>query len=66
MFGEGLKGRFIAFAPDGAQLVTQQFAANLMSNSLSPDGNFAICQTASLFQRNRVFGYSRLSGTNKH
>ncbi len=46
MFGEGLKGRFFAFAPDGTQLVTQQFAANLMSNSLSPDGQFAICQTA--------------------
>lgn len=46
MFGEGLKGRFVAFAPDGTQLVTQQFAANLMSNSLSPDGKFAICQTA--------------------
>ncbi len=46
MFGEGLQGRFVAFAPDGSQLVTQQFAANLMSNSLSPDGKFAICQTA--------------------
>jgi len=46
MFGEGLKGRFVAFAPDGTQLITQQFAANLMSNSLSPDGKFAICQTA--------------------
>lgn len=46
MFGEGLKGRFVAFAPDGSQLVTQQFAANLMSNSLSPDGKSAICQTA--------------------
>jgi len=46
MFGEGLKGCFVAFAPDGTQLVTQQFAANLMSNSLSPDGKFAICQTA--------------------
>jgi hypothetical protein len=46
MFGEGLKGRFVAFAPDGTQLVAQQFAANLMSNSLSPDGKFAICQTA--------------------
>jgi hypothetical protein len=46
MFGEGLKGRFVAFAPNGTQLVTQQFAANLMSNSLSPDGKFAICQTA--------------------
>ena len=46
MLGEGLKGRFVAFAPDGTQLITQQFAANLMSNSLSPDGKFAICQTA--------------------
>ena len=46
MFGEGLKGQFVAFSPDGTQLVTQQFSANLMSNSLSPDGKFAICQTA--------------------
>ncbi len=46
MFGEGLQGRFVAFAPDGTQLVTQQYAANLMSNSLSPEGKFAICQTA--------------------
>lgn len=46
MFGEDLQGRFVAFAPDGSQLVTQQFSANLMSNSLSPDGKFAICQTA--------------------
>ena len=46
MFGEGLQGRFVAFAPNGSQLVTQQFAANLMSNGLSPDGRFSICQTA--------------------
>ncbi len=46
LFGEGLQGRFVAFAPDGRQLIEQQFAANLMSNGVSPDGRFAICQTA--------------------
>jgi tetratricopeptide (TPR) repeat protein len=46
MFGEGLQGRLVAFAPDGSQLVSQHFAANLMSNGLSTDGRFAICQTA--------------------
>ena len=46
MFGEGLQGRFVAFATDGRNLIEQQIAANLMSNGLSPDGKFAICQTA--------------------
>lgn len=46
LFGDGLQGRFVAFAPDGRQLIEQQFAANLMNNGLSPDGCFAICQTA--------------------
>lgn len=46
MFGQGLHGRFVAYDPEGQRLVEQQFAANLMSNSLSPDGRYAICQTA--------------------
>lgn len=46
MFGQGLKGRFHAFAHDGRPLIEQQVAANLMSNSLSPEGRFAMCQTA--------------------
>lgn len=46
MFGQGLQGRFVAFAHDGRTLIEKQVAANLMSNSLSADGRFAICQTA--------------------
>lgn len=46
MSGEGLKGTFLAFSPDGRLRVAQRIAANLISNSLSPDGRHAICQTA--------------------
>ncbi|BDW82238.1 hypothetical protein MACH24_16760 [Erythrobacter sp. Dej080120_24] len=46
MFGQGLQGRFVAFNSKGQTLIAQQFAANLMSNSLSPDARTAICQTA--------------------
>lgn len=46
MFGQGLHGRFVAFDLEGQTLFEQQFAANLMSNSLSPDGKYANCQTA--------------------
>lgn len=46
MFGEGLQGTFLAFGPDGRLRVAQRIAANLISNSLSPDGRHAICQTA--------------------
>lgn len=46
LFGDGLKGRFIAFRGDGAKLVEKELAANLISNALSDDGCFAICQTA--------------------
>lgn len=46
MFGNGLQSRFIAYDRDGQQLINQHFAANLMSNSLSSDGRYAICQTA--------------------
>jgi hypothetical protein len=46
MFGEGLKGRFVAFRRDGTVILSRDIAANLMSNGLSNDGQFAICQTA--------------------
>lgn len=46
MFGDGLKGRFVAFRADGEKLVEKELAANLISNGLSDDGRFAICQTA--------------------
>ncbi len=46
MFGDGLKGRFIAFRADGEKLVEKELTANLFSNGLSADGRFAICQTA--------------------
>ena len=46
MLGEGLKGRFVAFRRDGTAILARDIAANLMSNGLSNDGQFAICQTA--------------------
>lgn len=46
MFGEGLKGRLVAFRRDGTAILARDIAANLMSNGLSNDGQFAICQTA--------------------
>lgn len=46
MFGHGLHGRFVACDSHGQTLIAQQFSANLMSNGLSPDGRYAICQTA--------------------
>lgn len=46
MFGHGLHGRFVACDSQGQTLIAQQFSANLMSNGLSPDGRYAICQTA--------------------
>lgn len=46
MLGEGLKGQFVAFRRDGTAILARDIAANLMSNGLSNDGQFAICQTA--------------------
>jgi hypothetical protein len=46
MFGEGLKGRLVAFRRDGTAILARDIAANLMSNGLSNDGRFAIYQTA--------------------
>ena len=45
LLGEGLKGVFRAFAPSGAPIVEQAFAANLVNNGLSQDGRMAVCQT---------------------
>jgi len=46
MFGEGLKGTFCAFSPNGAEILSHRFKANLYNNGLSKDGEFAVCQTA--------------------
>lgn len=46
LFGDGLNGRFVAYRPDGSEIVARDFAANLFTNGLSADGHFAICQTA--------------------
>jgi hypothetical protein len=43
---ETLNGAFAAFGPDGRKLVSRKFSANLYNNGLSPDGRFAVCQTA--------------------
>ena len=46
MFGDGLNGRFLAFAPDGTPIIEREFSANIASSGLSDDGRIAICQTA--------------------
>ena len=45
-FGDGLKGRFLAFRSDGSQILSHDLEANLFNNGLSSDGRLAICQTA--------------------
>lgn len=45
-FGDGLKGRFLAFRADGSRILAQDLEANLSNNGLSGDGGLAICQTA--------------------
>lgn len=44
-FGDGLKGRFLAFNADGVPIVSRDFSANLFNNGLSEDGRLAVCQT---------------------
>ena len=46
LFGDGLNGRFLAARADGSRILERQFTANLFNNGLSPDGGFAVCQTA--------------------
>ena len=40
-----LKGRFLAFHPDGTRALSHEFSANLGTNAISADGRFAACQT---------------------
>jgi tetratricopeptide (TPR) repeat protein len=42
--GEGSKGTFLAFASSGQQVIQHLFSANLYTNGLSDDGQYAICQ----------------------
>lgn len=43
---ETLSGTLKAFSPDGKAFFTRKFKANLLNNGLSPDGRWAVCQTA--------------------
>jgi tetratricopeptide (TPR) repeat protein len=47
LFGSGTQGDFFAFDKSGRQLTSRSYSANLLSNGLSVDGSFAVCQTAS-------------------
>lgn len=40
-----LAGTFTAFRPDGSQIISRSYAANLLNNGLSHDGRLAACQT---------------------
>jgi hypothetical protein len=43
---ETLNGTLAAFQPDGTLILSRKFKANLFNNGLSPDGRWAVCQTA--------------------
>jgi hypothetical protein len=43
---ETLNGTFAAFCPDGTPILSRKLKANLFNNGLSPDGRWAVCQTA--------------------
>jgi len=45
LFDSGLNGVFYAFGPTGEGIVQHRFEANLYTNGLSDDGEFAVCQT---------------------
>lgn len=45
-FGEGLKGTFIAFSSDGLRILKKKFYAKIFNAAISPDGDYAVCQTA--------------------
>ena len=44
MLGDGLKGTFRAYTPDGSSILSFRFEANLYNNGISEDGQFAVCQ----------------------
>lgn len=44
LLGDGLKGTFLAYAPDGSNILRFRFEANLLNNGISDDGEFAVCQ----------------------
>lgn len=44
-FSAELSGTFFALRPDGRQLLSRKFHANLFNNGLSADGHLAVCQT---------------------
>jgi hypothetical protein len=45
LFGDGLKGTFYAFEPDGTLILSKRFHANLHNSGVSSDGSLAVCQT---------------------
>jgi hypothetical protein len=45
LFGDGLKGTFYAFEPDGTLILSKRFHANLHDSGVSSDGSLAVCQT---------------------
>lgn len=44
MFGEELKGTFLAFDKNGNSLLRHRFPANLFNNGISRNGEYAVCQ----------------------
>ena len=44
MFGEGLKGTFLAFDRNGNSILRHRFYANLFNNGISRNGEYGVCQ----------------------
>ncbi|MEJ2498878.1 MAG: hypothetical protein P8Y49_05750 [Sulfurovaceae bacterium] len=45
-FGSELSGTFYVFSSSGNELIKKKFQANLYNSAISPNGHFAVCQTA--------------------
>lgn len=48
-FGGNLDGRFYVFDKSGKELISRDFQANIISSSISENGQLAICQTAGAY-----------------
>ena len=44
LFGEGLRGSFLAFDRRGQSILRHNFSANLFNNDISHTGSYAVCQ----------------------
>ncbi len=63
LLGEGLKGNFYVFSPNGKIIVNRRFSANIYNNDISCSGTLAVCQTANAkhFDGNKLTAFDLFS-----